>query len=107
MPELADVTDASFQSEVLESEQPVLVDFWGDHCAACRQIAPILGEIAAERAGKLKVVKMHAAENTATSARFGIRAMHTVLVFRGGSVRGQLVGAQPKQAFLELVEQAS
>lgn len=106
LPELPDVTDASFQQEVLDSKLPVLVDFWGDHCAACRQIAPVLGEIAGEHADDLKVVKVHAAENVATSSRFGIRAMPTVLVFCEGEVRGQLVGAQPKSAFLELVEQA-
>lgn len=106
MPELPDVTDASFQQEVLESELPVLVDFWGDHCPACRQIAPVLGEIAGEHRDDLKVVKVHAAENAATSARFGIRAMPTVLVFRDGDVRGQLVGAQTKSAFLDLIEQA-
>jgi thioredoxin 1 len=106
LPELPDVTDASFQQEVLESELPVLVDFWGDHCPACRQIAPVLGEIAGEQGADLKVVKVHAAENVATSSRFGIRAMPTVLVFRDGDVRGQLVGAQPKSAFLDLIEQA-
>jgi thioredoxin 1 len=106
MTELPDVTDESFQREVLESELPVLVDFWGDHCPACRQISPILSQLADEHSGEFKVVKLHAAENSATSGRFGIRAMPTVLVFRDGDVRGQLVGAQPRSAFLELVAQA-
>lgn len=107
MAEIPDVTDASFDDEVLHSEVPVLVDFWGDHCPACRQISPILRELAEERAGALKVVKVHAAENPAASGRYGVRAMPTVLVFAGGAVRGQLVGARPKSAFLDLVEQAS
>ena len=107
MTEIADVTDDSFEREVLESDLPVLVDFWGDHCAACRQISPILRELAEERSGKLKVVKVHAAENAATSARFGVRAMPTVLVFHGGTVAGQLVGARSKSDFAELVDQAS
>lgn len=102
--EIADVTDATFAHEVLENELPVLVDFWGDHCPACRQISPILHALADERSGSLKVVKIHAAENAATSARFGIRAMPTVLVFDGGTVRGQLVGARSKADFLALVE---
>lgn len=103
MAEIRDVTDESFEREVLQSETPVLVDFWGDHCPACRQISPILRELAQETAGVLKIVKMHAAENVATSSRFGVRAMPTVLLFAGGAVRGQLVGARPKAAFLELL----
>lgn len=103
---IPDVTDESFEREVLQSELPVLVDFWGDNCPACRQISPILRELAAERSDTLKVVKVHAAENVATSARYAVRAMPTVLVFAGGNVRGQLVGARPRSAFLDLLEQA-
>ena len=72
MAEIPDVTDASFEQEVLQAELPVLVDFWGDHCPACRQISPILRQLAEERAGRLKVVKMHAAENPATSTRYAV-----------------------------------
>ncbi len=107
MAEIVDVTDESFDREVLQSERPVLVDFWGDHCAACRQISPILAEIAEERSASVKIVKIHAAENATTSARFGIRAMPTVLSFAGGVVSGQLVGARSKADFIELVENAS
>ena len=106
MVEILDATDESFDREVLQSEVPVLVDFWGDHCPACRQISPILRELAEEHAGALKVLKVHAAENAATSSRYGVRAMPTVLVFSGGTVRGQLVGARPKSAFVALLEQA-
>lgn len=105
MAEIRDVTDESFEREVLRSEAPVLVDFWGDQCPACRQISPILRELAEETAGDVKIVKVHAAENVATSARFGVRAMPTVLLFSGGAVRGQLVGARPKSAFLDLIAQ--
>lgn len=104
MTEILDITDASFDLDVLQSETPVLVDFWGDHCPACRQISPILRELAEERAGVLKVVKLHAAENVATSSRFGIRAMPTVLLFSDGTVRGQLTGARPKSAFESLLD---
>ena len=106
MAEIFDVTDDSFESEVIQSELPVLVDFWGDHCAACRQISPILNELAEERSGSLKIVKIHAADNARTSAQFQVRAMPTVLVFDAGTVRGQLVGARSKSDFIELVEKA-
>ena len=106
MAELHDVTDDSFDAEVLASDVPVLVDFWGDHCPACRQISPILNDLAGEKAGTVKIVKIHAAENAATAARFGIRAMPTVLLFAEGTVRGQLVGARPKADFVELIAQA-
>ena len=103
MAELHDVTDQSFSREVLESELPVLVDFWGDHCPACRQISPILSQLASEYAGRLRIVKLHAAENAATSARYGVMAMPTVLAFSRGRVVGQLVGARPKAAFVEVI----
>ena len=106
MAELHDVTDESFEAEVLNSDIPVLVDFWGDHCPACRQISPILNDLAGEKAGAVKIVKIHAAENASTSARFAIRAMPTVLLFSEGAVRGQLVGARPKSDFIKLIAQA-
>ena len=104
MAEIRDVTDQSFAKEVLESELPLLVDFWGDNCPACRQIAPLLKDLAQEYDGRLRVVKLHAAENPLTSGRYGIRAMPTVLAFSAGRVAGQLVGARPKAAFVDLVE---
>jgi thioredoxin 1 len=104
--ELADVTDASFAREVLESPLPVMVDFWGDHCAACRQISPVLRDLAGEYAGRVRIVKVHAAENPSSAARFGVRAMPTVLVFSSGQVVAQLVGARPRAAFVEALERA-
>ena len=104
MAELRDVTDASFDADVLGSPLPVLVDFWGDHCAACRQISPTLHDLAAEYDGRVRIVKLHAAENPATSARYSVRSMPTVLAFTGGQVVGQLVGARPKSAFVELID---
>ncbi|HVN37496.1 MAG TPA: thioredoxin domain-containing protein [Myxococcota bacterium] len=106
MAELPDVTDQSFRERVLQSDLPVLVDFWGDHCAACRQISPVLRDLAGEYDGRVRIFKMHAAENPASSARFGVRAMPTVLVFAGGEVVAQLVGARPRQAFVEAIERA-
>jgi thioredoxin 1 len=104
--ELHDVTDQSFEQDVLGAETPVLVDFWGDHCPACRQISPVLKELAGEYAGRLRIVKIHAAENPRTSAKHGVRAMPTILAFKNGQVVGQLVGARPKKAFVEMIEKA-
>ena len=104
MAELPDVTDQSFRERVLQSDLPVLVDFWGDHCAACRQISPVLRDLAGQYDGRLRIFKMHAAENPVSSGRFGIRSMPTVLVFTGGEVVAQLVGARPRQAFVEAIE---
>jgi thioredoxin 1 len=104
MAELRDVTDESFEREVVASPLPVLVDFWGDHCPACRQISPILRDLAGEYAGRLKVFKVHAADNPSTSGKYFVRAMPTVLLFSAGQVRGQLVGARPKAAFVEAID---
>lgn len=106
MAELHDVTDTTFDAEVLASELPILVDFWGDDCPACRRISPILSELADDYAGRVRIVKVHAAENASVAARFGIRAMPTVLAFTGGEVRGQLVGARPKSDFEDLISNA-
>jgi thioredoxin 1 len=106
MAELRDVTDQTFAQDVLASPTPVLVDFWGDHCPACRQISPILQQLATEYAGRLTIVKVHAAENPSTSTKLGVRAMPTILAFAKGKVVGQLVGARPKAAFTELIERA-
>jgi thioredoxin 1 len=104
MAEIRDVTDATFAAEILESELPVLVDFWGDHCPACRQISPILKDLAKDYAGRIHVVKVHAAENPVAAGRYQVRAMPTVLGFSRGRVAGQLVGARPRSAFVELAE---
>ena len=103
MAELRDVTDQTFAAEVLDAGLPALVDFWGDHCPACRQISPILRELADEYEGRVQVVKVHAAENPTLAARYGVRAMPTVLAFSRGQVTGQLVGARPKSDFVDLI----
>ena len=106
MAELRDVSDASSAAEVLASGIPLRVDPWGDHCPACRRISPILAGLAEERAGALKIVKVHAVENAATAARYAVRAMPTVLLSCGGVVRSRLVGVRPKSAFVDLLGQA-
>jgi thioredoxin 1 len=104
MAELIDVTDDTFSDLVLGSEIPTLVDFWGDHCPACRQISPILRDLADEYAGRVNIVKVHAGEHPSLSSRYGVRAMPTVLAFSGGDVMGQLVGARPKADFVEVID---
>ena len=103
MAELADVTDANFSSEVLEANQPVIVDFWAEWCAPCRAIAPIIHDLAENYGEQVKVVKMNIDENPQTPGSFGIRAIPTVLAFQNGQVVEQLQGARPKAAFEEMV----
>ena len=104
MAEILDVTDATFESEILKSETPVLIDFWAEWCAPCRAIAPIVKDIAASYSGKVKVVKMNIDENPSTPGRYGVRAIPTVLAFKSGAVVGQITGARPKSAFEEMVQ---
>ena len=104
MAEILDVTDGTFAAEVLDHPIPAIVDFWGDHCPACRQISPILKDLAETYDGRIRVLKVHATENASLSARFGVRAMPTVIGFSRGEIVGQLVGARPKSAFIELAD---
>jgi len=106
MAELHDVSDAGFEEAVVRSALPVLVDFWGDHCPSCRAISPILRELAAEYAGRVRILKLHTGENSQAMARYRVMALPTVLAFAKGRVVGQLTGARPKSAFRELVERA-
>src|SRR5579875_669217 len=100
------VTDASFEQEVLKSEQPVLIDFWAPWCAPCRAIAPIVDELANEYAGRLKVGKINVDDNQMTPARFGVRGIPNLVVVKGGEVKEQIVGAVPKKNLVAAVEHA-
>jgi len=104
MAEILDVTDATFEAEVLKSDTPAIIDFWAEWCAPCRQIAPIVKDLAAQYGGRVKVVKMNIDENPATPGRYGVRAIPTVLAFKGGTVVGQITGARPKSAFEEMAQ---
>lgn len=92
MPNIADVSDATFQSEVLQSHDPVLVDFWALWCEPCRAVAPIIHELAKNYEGRLKVVKMNVDENKRTPARYGVRGIPAVLLFKNGKIAHQIVG---------------
>jgi thioredoxin 1 len=101
---LVELSDANFDAEVLQSQTPVLVDFWAPWCGPCRMIAPSVEQLSAEYAGKLKVAKVNIDENEATAARFGIRSIPTLLIFKGGEVANQLVGALPKNKIAEQID---
>ena len=100
MAKYVEVTDSNFEDEVLKSDLPVLVDFWAVWCAPCRMIAPIVEELADEKEGVLKVAKMDVDNNPNVPMKYGIRSIPTLLVFKGGEVVDQVVGAVPK-ALLE------
>jgi thioredoxin 1 len=103
MSNVTPVADDSFEREVLQSATPVLIDFWAPWCAPCRAIAPVVDEIAREYAGKLKVVKMNVDENPQTPSRYGVRGIPNLILFHGGQVKEQIVGAVPKSQLVKAI----
>ncbi len=98
------VTDSSFEQDVLQSDRPVLLDFWAEWCGPCKMIAPILDEIAGEYAGKVTIAKMNVDENPKTPMRFNVRGIPTLILFKNGKAEGQKIGAVRKAdvaAFLD------
>ncbi|MCW2991695.1 MAG: trxA [Solirubrobacterales bacterium] len=102
---LSEVTDTNFQAEVIESDQPVLVDFWAPWCGPCRVVAPVLEELAGER-DDLKIVKLNTDENPQVSAQFQVLSIPTLILFRGGQPVKKVVGAYPKRKLVQELEPA-
>ncbi len=98
------VTDSSFQEEVLDSELPVLVDFWAPWCGPCRMVGPVVEEIADQYKGQIKVVKLNTDENPNVASQYGIRSIPTLMIFKGGQRVDMVVGAVPKTTLAQTLE---
>ena len=103
---ILELSDASFDEEVINSDVPVLVDFWAPWCGPCRAVAPIVEEISSEYEGQIKVGKVNVDENPSTTMKFGIRSIPTLLVFKGGEAVEQIIGAVPKGEIEKAVDKA-
>ncbi len=100
------VTDNNFEAEVLKAELPTLVDFWAPWCGPCRAMGPVIDELAAEFSGKVKIVKMNVDENPAAPGKYGIRAIPTLILFKGGDVVDQVTGAVSKSSIKDMLQKA-
>jgi len=103
---VVELTDDSFDSDVLQSKTPVLVDFWASWCAPCKAISPVVDGLAAEYDGKVKVAKLNVDENPATPGQYGVRGIPTLILFKDGKVVDQVVGAVPKNQLEGLIKKA-
>ncbi len=103
---MIDFTDQNFESEVLESDTPTMVDFWAEWCAPCKMIAPTVEELAAEYEGKIRIGKLNIDENPSTPTKFGIRGIPTLIIFKGGQPVEQIVGVKSKADLKTAIEKA-
>jgi len=101
---LLHVGDGDFESQILQSEVPALVDFWAAWCGPCRTVGPVVEELAVEYAGKIKVAKLNVDDNKQTPAKYGVRGIPTLMLFKDGQVVDQIVGAVPKNRIKELLD---
>jgi thioredoxin 1 len=104
MADVVEVTDQNFEQEILRSEKPAIVDFWAEWCGPCRALSPIIKDLAARYGEQVKVVKMDVDAHPQTPGRYGVRAIPTVLAFKGGQVVGQILGARPRAEFEAMVQ---
>jgi thioredoxin 1 len=98
MGNILEVSDSSFESEIIKAEIPAMVDFWAEWCGPCKMVGPVVEELAGEYQGKIKVAKMDVDQNRETPAKFGIRNIPTLILFKGGEVVKTIIGAQPKSS---------
>ena len=103
---LVHVNDKTFALEVLQSDLPVLVDFWATWCGPCKSIGPIIDELAKEYTGRVKMAKLNVDENPATPSQYGVRGIPTLILFKGGKILEQVVGALPKTRLVSIIEKA-
>ncbi len=101
-----EVTDTTFESDVVKSDLPVLVDFWAPWCGPCRMVGPIVEELSDEYAGKVNFFKMNTDDNPAVPSKFGIRSIPTLLIFKGGELKGSIVGFRPKSEMKKRLDEA-
>ncbi|MBI5903176.1 MAG: thioredoxin TrxA [Deltaproteobacteria bacterium] len=103
---IINVSDSNFDSIILKSDMPALVDFWASWCAPCKAIAPVVDEMATQYSGKVRVAKMNVDDNPATPGKYGVRGIPTLILFKNGKIVDQLVGAVPKSQIKELIDKA-
>ena len=104
MSDVQNISDETFQHEVLQASTPVLIDFWAPWCGPCRTIGPVVEELAGEYNGRLKVVKMNVDDNPKTPAQFGVRGIPNLILFKGGEVKEQIIGAVPKAHLVKAID---
>lgn len=103
---IVQITDDNFETEVIRSNLPVLIDFWAPWCGPCKSIAPVIEELAREYDGRIKVAKLNVDENPVTPSRYGVRGIPNLLILKGGTVKEQIVGAVPKSRLVDAIERA-